>query len=91
MVLAIDLHELADAVPPVAWLVHGLEPLPPVPPNTVRQHPLPDGLDPEMDHRRTTPLRNAMCHHVVGRAAPVVVPLTVPRLAVPPAPAAVLP
>src|SRR5215208_713490 len=49
MLGAVDLHELADAVPAIARLVHGLEPLPPVAPETVSQHPLPDRLDPEME------------------------------------------
>src|SRR5215210_6610029 len=45
----IDLHEFADAVTAVTRLVHGLEPLPSVPPEAVGQHPLPGRLDPKMD------------------------------------------
>src|SRR4051794_3241666 len=49
MLGAVDLHELAYAVPAIARLVHGLEPLLAVAPETVSQHPLPKRLDPEMD------------------------------------------
>src|SRR5215218_3999139 len=49
MLGAVDLHELAHAVPAGARLVHGLEPLLAVAPEAVSQHPLPDRLDPEMD------------------------------------------
>ena len=49
MLGAVDLHKLAHAVPAIARLVNGLEPLPAVPPETVGQHPLPNRLDPQMD------------------------------------------
>ena len=49
MLGAVDLHELAHAVPAGARLVHGLEPLLAVAPEAVSQHPLPERLDPEMD------------------------------------------
>src|SRR5215213_8783216 len=45
----VDLHEFTDAVTAVTRLVHGLEPLPSVPPEAVGPHPLPDRLDPKMD------------------------------------------
>src|SRR3954449_5441312 len=45
----VDLHEFAHAVTAVTRLVHGLEPLPSVPPEAVGPHPLPDRLDPKMD------------------------------------------
>src|SRR4051794_210873 len=49
MLGAVDLHELADAVPAIARLVHGLEPLLAVAPEAVSQHPLPKRLAPEME------------------------------------------
>src|SRR4051812_50191835 len=49
MLGAVDLHELAHAVPAGARLVHGLVPLLAVAPEAVSQHPLPECLDPEME------------------------------------------
>src|SRR4051812_16015691 len=66
MLGAVDLHELADAVPAIARLVNGLEPLPPVAPEAVSQHPLPDRLDPEMDAVPLSQLLAGKCRTEVG-------------------------
>src|SRR3954467_11646091 len=62
----VDLHEFADAVPAVTRLVHGLEPLPSVPPEAVSQHPLPDRLDPKMDAVSLSQLLAGECRTEVG-------------------------
>src|SRR4051812_49590815 len=66
MLGAVDLHELAHAVPAVARLVHGLEPLLAVPPEAVSQHPLPDRLDPEMEAVSLSQLLAGECRTEVG-------------------------
>src|SRR3954467_94986 len=66
MLGAVDLHEFTDAVPAIARLVHGFEPLPPVAPEAVSQHPLPDRLDPEMEAVSLSQLLAGKCRTEVG-------------------------
>src|SRR4051812_47238143 len=62
----VDLHEFTDAVTAVTRLVHGLEPLPSVPPEAVGPHPLPDRLDPKMDAVPLSQLLAGECRTEVG-------------------------
>src|SRR5215213_3253168 len=62
----VDLHEFTDAVTAVTRLVHGLEPLPSVPPEAVGPHPLPDRLDPKMDAVPLGQLLAGECRTEVG-------------------------
>src|SRR3954463_1074603 len=50
----------------IARLVNGLEPLPPVAPEAVSQHPLPDRLDPEMEAVSLSQLLAGKCRTEVG-------------------------